>query len=171
MLPSVLPEVYWRIRWRWRKTPRELLEDALQNAAVAVMEMEDPPRTATRLEATLFVIARRNIATALRQRSQGMDWAQLAADPTSAPDSVEKQVYLRELIVMIRNSPLTVRTRGAFLRLLSGKTVAEIAMALKLKKQYVWLKIQKARRWLRGNLEGAGDDPKGAEMPGGPHGD
>jgi hypothetical protein len=65
---------------------------------------------------------------------------------------VEKQVYLRELIVMIRNSQLTVRTRGAFLRLLSGETVAEIAVALKLKKNYVQQKIFDARTWVRSQV-------------------
>ncbi len=172
MLPIVLPEVVWRARHSWPGVPFDLIEDAVQDALVVVLAIPDPPPTQPRLRAFLLVVARRGVGTALkRRRSERIHRGERAsADPMGNTEAEYLRVLAREIVLAIRKSPLTFRTRGVVERTFSGDTILEISIALKLKRDNVRQKLRRGRAWVQQHLGEWGDHVKVGEMTDGPHG-
>ena len=161
-LPDALGQTHRRLCNQWRHLPVDRIDDALQEAAVVVLTTHPPPQSPPALRAFLLVVARRTLGRTLRSSRTVVPHPYgEREEAASNPETAFQHVLVKELLAAIHAGTLTVRTTRVVDRILSGESVIEISIALKLRKATVRQKLRDARAWLRTRASGANGKPGG----------
>jgi len=150
ILKAVFTEVYWHVRFRYLSVTYDKVEDAMQDAVVAWLELERFPTELGQAHALLHTIARRMLRRRLKREAREVAMGDAEGSAALRTDvDFDRAVMVRELIERARKASITVRTRKILILTALGETLQDIAEALGLKYENAKKKLQRGLRRLQ----------------------
>ena len=152
MLPAAMRRIHVRLHWKHRSTSNQALDDVLQYSALVALTISRPPKSQVKLDALLWVVADRAVGAARIQVDREVPLGDFAWGMETRDDGnlLNDRVFIAEILRQVDGSDaLTIRTREAFLRILVGQAIPQIAVAMCLTANNVRQKLFRARTWVR----------------------